>query len=467
MNHKAEILIELFKRGDYSQLGLFDKQLQAMEFLQDNTVNECLYGGGARGGKSVLGCRWHILRRMAYKGSSGLIARSEYSKLVDTTFVSFKKELDYIGLEDGIDYKIKGNPYTVHWVGGGTTFFREIKYIPTDPEFDRLGSYDLTDAFIDEAQQVHYKATSVLKGRFSEVEGDGWKTIPKTLYTCNPAKTWVNGDFVKPHKEGILPDRKKFVPALPSDNPHVPQSFFDNLSTADETTRQRLLFGNFDYDDDPRRLCEYDAICDAFTNEHVFGDSNNRHISADLAMKGRDKFIGTYWNGKIATISIDKDKAGGKEIETDLLRLKNEYRIGNSKIIADSDGLGNYLESYINGITEFHGNARPIDIKEFDNNKIFSKTFGNLKDQCGFKLAELINKREIKIICTKVQEELIKNELSTCLKEQSNNIEKRKLISKDEMKASLGSKSPDYFDSLLMGMLPFIKPSDVIVINYG
>jgi hypothetical protein len=43
----------------------------------------------------------------------------------------------------------------------------------------------------------------------------------------------------------------KFIAALPSDNPYVPKSFFDNLETADETTKQRLLHGNFDYDDTP------------------------------------------------------------------------------------------------------------------------------------------------------------------------------------------------------------------------
>ena len=37
--------------------------------------------------------------------------------------------------------------------------------------------------------------------------------------------------------------------------------------------------------------------------------------------------------------------------------------------------------------------------------------FANLKAECAYKLAEVFNNRKIKIICTKDQEERIKEEL--------------------------------------------------------
>jgi hypothetical protein len=122
--------------------------------------------------------------------------------------------------------------------------------------------------------------------------------------------------------------------------------------------------------------------------------------------------------------------------------------VGGSQTIADSDGLGAYLESYIEGIKEFHGGATAFD----------PKTYANLKSECAYKLAEVINGRKIKIICTKEQEELIKDELM-CLKGENmtSDTSKKKLISKDAMKAVLG-RSPDYLDMLIMGMYFEIKP---------
>jgi phage terminase large subunit len=443
----SNILIELYRKRDYSQLGLFQKQYDTISILENYTVNEVLFGGAARGGKSVLGCTWKIMRRLSMPESFGLIAREEYSKLRDTTILTYFKTLKLLGLERDVDYKATGVPLTVEFLTTGSReFFRDISFLPSDPEFDRLGSYDLTDAFIDEAQQVHYKAIQVLKGRFSVVEGNGWQTIPKALYTCNPAKTWVYGDFVLPSSTNRLEQRKCFVKSLPKDNPYIPQSFFDNLETADEVTKQRLLYGNFEYDDDPRALVDYTALCDIFTNEHV--SQGSKIISADLAMQGRDRFIAGYWSGNICKIAIDKKKSDGKEIETDLRALKIEQSISNSGIVADSDGLGNYLESYIKGIYQFRGGARAYNTKDFN----------DIKSECAWLLASLINQRDIYIVCSKEQQEIIKKELSTCLKKDNVDSDgKNKLISKIEMKKNLGH-SPDYLDMLIMGMIFKIMP---------
>ena len=419
--------------------------MEALRYLEDGESNEVMYGGAARGGKSQLGCTWKIIRRLAYPKSFGLVSRAEYSRLRDTTQRTYLRVLSDLGLKRDVDYKAVGVPMTIEFSNGSVEYFREIKYIPSDPEFDRLGSYDLTDALLDEAQQIHYKAAEVLKGRFSETNGDGWSTIPKVLYTCNPAKNWVYSKFVKPHKENKLKPRYKFVKALPSDNPYVPQSFFDNLMSADETTKQRLLYGNFEYDDDPTKLSDYDAICDMFTNDHVAGGA--KRISSDLSMQGRDRFVTGAWSGLIVKVAIDKEKATGKEIEDDLRELKIKTSCPNTSIVADSDGLGNYLESYLRNILTFHGGASAYSKKEYF----------NLKSECAFKLAEMINKRLIKVICTLDQEERIKEEISACLKRDNVNVDKKRIISKDDMKKQLGH-SPDYLDMLIMGMIFHVKP---------
>jgi phage terminase large subunit len=74
-----------------------------------------------------------------------------------------------------------------------------------------------------------------------------------------------------------------------------------------------------------------------------------RSISADLAMQGRDRFVVGVWNGNVCRISVDKTKSSGIEIERDIKNLMQELSIGHSQTVVDSDGMGAYLESYLNG----------------------------------------------------------------------------------------------------------------------
>lgn len=418
---------------------LFDKQIAAYEYLEDNITTELCYGGAARGGKSYLGCTWQVIRRISMPGSAGLIAREELTKLKDTTLLTFFGILKTFGIRNGVDFNSQS--LTCTFPNGSRIFFREIKYIPSDPEFDRLGSYDLTDCFIDESQQISAKAISVLKGRFSVLSGDGWSTIPKSLYTCNPSKGWIKMDFVDPNKRGELAAHRQFVKALPRDNPHVSQAYLDNLLRADKVTVERLYHGNFDYDDDPAILCDYDAICDMFTNQHVEGDGG-KYISADLAMQGRDKFIAGVWDGMTCNVAIEQGKSTGKSIEGDLSALMIKHHVPRSRTVVDSDGMGNYLESYINGIKEFRGGAAAIDKNEY----------ANLKAECAYKLAEKVNKREILITCTPEQKQRIIEEMSILKADSVDKDEKKKRIIKKELMKELIGRSPDFLDMLIMRM---------------
>jgi hypothetical protein len=430
--------------GRTAEIRLFDKQLQAYDYLEDATTTEVCYGGAARGGKSYLGCAWQIMRRITMPGSAGLIAREELTKLKDTTLLTFFGLLNTFGVRDAVDFNAQS--LICSFPNGSRIFFREIKYIPSDPEFDRLGSYDLTDCFIDESQQISAKAISVLKGRFSVLAGEGWSTIPKALYTCNPSKGWIKNDFVDPYKRGEIQPYRKFVKALPKDNPNVSQAYLDNLLKADKVTIERLYYGNFDYDDDPTVLCDYDAIVDMFTNEHV-KPTGSKFISADLAMQGRDKFVAGVWDGLICNVAIEQGKSTGKSIEQDLQALMIKHSVPRSRTVADSDGMGNYLVSYLEGIKEFHGGAKANDEKEF----------ANLKAECAYKLAEKINKREIKIICTSEQKQRIIEEVGVLKADSVDKDETKKRIIKKELMKELINRSPDYLDMLLMRMYFEVK----------
>lgn len=414
------------------------KQRKAYNLLRDDKNYFILYGGAGGGGKSFLGCEWLMQCGHNLPGTRWFVGRNNLKDSRESVSITFGKVAasyhfkDYRLTSDGIKFD-----------NGSEIIFLDLTYYPMkDPMYERLGSKEFTGGWIEEAGEVHYLAFEVLKTRVGRHLNDVYGIPPKILVTCNPKKNWLYKTFYKPWKEGKLKTPYAFIPALVQDNPFATKEYIEMLqNTNDNVTKQRLYFGNWEYDDDPSSLCDYDAICDVFTNEHVRPNGLPK-LSADLAMKGRDRFVTGKAVGHVCTIILDKTYSPGKMIETDLRNAMIDHRVSRSNVIVDSDGLGAYLESYLTGIKEFHGGARAL-----------SDEYDNIKTQCAFKLAELINNRDFRIICTPEQEERIKEELALLKRANvDKDTRKKSLITKETMKATL-NHSPDYLDMLIMLMI--------------
>lgn len=429
------------------------RQTEALDFLEDNVTEEVLFGGSAGPGKSALGCYWQLKRRFKYPGTRGFIGRAVMKTLKDTTLKTFFEVAAMQKLKRGVHFDLtssqdKENPNCIEFNNGSLIFLRDLYLYPSDPDFDDLGSLEITDAFVDECSQVVDKAKNILKVRI-RYGLDKHGLIPKILFSTNPTKNWAYEEFYRAHKDGRLLPHRRFVQAFAIDNPALPASYLKSLETMPEgPDKSRLWYGDWEFSDDPTVLCDYDAIRDMFTN-HV-QPGGKKAISADLAMQGRDRFIAAPWDGLIIDLTkgVDKLKSTGKEIEEDVKRLMTANNIGHSQTVVDSDGMGAYLESYLKGIKEFHGGAQAVDKIEF----------ANLKSECAYKLAEKVNKREIRVICTDEQRLRITQEMGVLKAKSVDTDETRKrIIKKEEMKEFL-HRSPDYLDVLIMGMIFHVKP---------
>ncbi len=404
------------------------------------------YGGAAYGGKSFLMCYWIVTMCIAYPDTAWGLGRKELSNLKKTTLLTLFKVLAECSISLDM-YKYNQQLNIITFFNNSQIFLIDTAYKPSDPLYTRFGGYELTGMAIDESAETEIEAINILFTRTGRRNNHKYGIKRKFLETFNPVRNHVYNRYYKPYSLNQLKKDYAFIQAFPKDNPSLDvddyvQGILDN---ADKVTIQRLIYGNFEYDDDPAVMFDYDAICDIFTNDHV--PAGELRISADLAMQGRDRFIAGHWTGLIANLDIDQPKSTGKSIVTSLEQLKNDRGVPNSRIVADSDGLGAYLSSYIENIKAFHGNAKAND-----------EEYANLKSECGFKLAEVINNRELKVNCTPDQQESIKNELSICLRRHRVDADesKKRLISIEKAKESL-QHSPDYFDWLLMGMYFEVK----------
>lgn len=230
------------------EIKLSPKQTLAWQYLEDKTTNEILYGGGAGGGKSYLGCIWHIYRRTTYKGSRGLIGRSKLSALEQSTLVTLFKVANQMGYKQGVHFTYNSQKHTINWLNGSQTILKDLFLYPSDPDFISLGSTEYTDAFIDEAPEVSLKAIEIVSTRIRWMLDD-FNLVPKLLMTANPSDGAIKERFIE--KDGIsiqLPTHQKFIQSLVSENPdeNFKRLYISQLERlSSDYDKQRLLHGDW------------------------------------------------------------------------------------------------------------------------------------------------------------------------------------------------------------------------------
>ena len=440
------------------EIPLSDKQEYAWDKLDDPTVLEILYGGGGRSGKTFLGSLYYINKCMEYEGSAWFVGRESLKKLKRTTIVTFFKVLRFLELKKGVDYKYNAQENILYIARANGSFedcsvifFEEMSTTPSDPMFDRLGSYDLTGGWIDECQEVDKEAKDALQTRYSVLSGtncDGtkWETTGCTLLTCNPKKNWIYSEFVKPQTDGVLDKSKLFIPAIYSDNPFIDQAKYRRgiLSTKNKVLIARLLEGSFQYDDSPGQLMDLDRINDLFTNTFVRGNGK-RYLSADIALQGTDKFVIGIWDGFVLERVYMIDKCTADQVEARLKQESKQNRVPVSNIVYDGDGVGSFLDGYLKGAYSFRNNTPALN----------GENYANLKSQCAFKLAALVNENEIYIEDERYKE-MIVEELEQIRQKDVDTEGKLKIEEKKEVKKRL-SRSPDISDMILMRMIFEVK----------
>lgn len=426
-----------------------ERQKECVAAWLNPDILDIVYGGSKGSGKSYLGVSLIFGDALIYPGTFYFIARKKLNDLRKYTIPSIYEVFEHWGITKEY-YTYNGQDNYFELYNGSRVYLIDAAYQPSDPEYARFGSMQMTRGWIEEAGEFHLDAKNNLQATVGRRKNDDYNLAPKVLMTCNPAKNFLFSEYYKKHKDKKLESWKCFIQALPKDNKMLPKGYLLNLErTLTTSQKKRLLWGLWEYDDDPSLLIDsYDAICDLFLNDHVLEGADN-YLSTDLAMKGRDRWIAASWKGLVAKIDIDETYSKSKEMEVRLKALMIRKRIPRSHTVADSDGLGAYLGGYIEGIKEFHGGSRAL------NNLMYF----NLKTECAFKLAELINKREIRVICTDEQAEILKQELGV-LRQINLNVDTapKRIISKEDMKGLLGW-SPDYLDTLLMRMIYLLKPN--------
>ena len=222
----------------------------------------------------------------------------------------------------------------------------------------------------------------------------------------------------------------------------LPEKIFKELYEAEQSEDEGQLIMN-------------ESIIKLFSNTHI--ESGVKYITADIARLGKDKTVIFVWDGwrviEIKEMLVSKVNESVDAINT----LATAHNVNRSNIIVDEDGVGGGVKDYLNCLG-FVNNSKPIKYRNKEEN------FVNLKTQCYYKLAEIINRNEIYVNCNELQERMLTEELEMVRLAKEVDAQKIALKNKDEIKKIIG-RSPDYSDGLMLRVWFELKPPRKIVLG--
>lgn len=418
------------------------KQKQALVLLTDNVTTSLGYGGAAGGGKSFLGVYWIWMMADCYPKTRWFFGRNELKRLKQTTLETFFKMCGEYGIPMSA-YNYNAQESVITLKNGSQIFLLDLAYQPSDPLYQRFGSMEFTGGFIDESAEVKASCIDILKTRIGRQLNDKYGLTPKLLETFNPDKGHVYTRFYKPHVNGTLPEYTKFITALPTDEPRLPQDYIEQLRRADEITKQRLLYGNFEYDDDPAILFDRNHLDRLFHVHHE--DPDDLWLTVDVARKGDDKTVYGLWHGFQLVEVTSKDKTLITEIIEDVLQLETKHDIPRGQVVIDEDGVGGGVVDNLSGCKGFVNNAKPEQWMRNEQNSI---NYENRKTQCYYEMARMVAHNRVGVSDTQYQEEIIQ-ELDQVRQRDADKDTKLKITKKEDIKENIG-RSPDFADMMAM-----------------
>lgn len=202
-----------------------------------------LFGGSRGPGKSYW-LRWYLLRQLLHFAQQGLLgvdvilACEDYPSLTGRQVVKIESEFPtWLGkLEQS---KAKGLGFHLFSsFGSGSILLRNLD----DPS--RYQSSEFAIVAIDELTKNPRSTFDVLRGSLR------WPGLTRTQFisASNPEANWVRDYWIErrfPAELEPMANEFVFVGGLPTDNPHLPSSYWQELNTLSGPRRQAWLHGDW------------------------------------------------------------------------------------------------------------------------------------------------------------------------------------------------------------------------------
>lgn len=428
------------------KVDLTDRQSAAWRALDRPDIRRVLYGGAKGGGKSWFLCVWSFMRAYQISHDLGLrkspnpphigwIGRKLATDFAATTLQTWRQTIpeEYYQIRSGTDRDSKHilimDRVAIDFGG-----------LDRQEQINKFNSAEYAFFGIDQAEETERDDISVLRGSL-RLTINGKSLEYKELYTANPRACWLRDDFIADTKPGGV-----FIPALPSDNPHLPPDYEQTLTDAFGHRAELLaayLHGDWSQIEDAQQCILDRWLQHAITHKGVY---QGKILACDVARFGDDKTAIMLMSGTDIEHAESHPQTRTTEVSNRLLQLSRDNR--NCAIVVDACGVGAGV------VDELVARGREViafNSAESADNK---DRYYNRRAEAWWKCAEGLARGDIG--CTRMSPELRK-QLAIPRYEHRNG---RILIeSKESIKARLGY-SPDLADCYVMGVWSIARRSD-------
>ena len=242
------------------------------------------------------------------------------------------------------------------------------------------------------------------------------------------------------------------------DNPHVLDSEIDKAKDelAFDTFQQEYMA---EYIDHQGALFNYSALVDVFSNS--VKRTKDKYLIVDVAGDGSDSIVFSLWEGLVEYKRVSYERLNASSIKDKIREVAQAERVPFSHILVDAVGVGEHLphDPLLDGIVGYKSSFAAIktdtDIVRlpnvhYTNEAKLTSDYKNLRSQCVFTLANLVNNHKIASEVEGQGKEKILEELPL-YQDASKGDGKRFATPKEEVKEMLG-RSPDDSDTWIMRM---------------
>ncbi len=356
---------ELVKFSELS--GFFPKQLEALN--ASKRFKFTLFGGSVGSGKSRWlrwACVYWLMKyysKHQIKGVRAGLFCEDYPSLNDRHLTKIKYEFpEWLGKFNEQKHEFTLAPE----YGSGIIAFRNLD----DPQ--KYLSVEFAIIAIDEINRNPKSVFDMLRSRH---RWPGIKDV-KFLAGCNPlGEAWVKNMWVK----RLFPPNEKeqyefvYIPALPTDNPFLPQEYYKSLESLPESQRKAYLEGNWDAFDEGLdekgylRLLTDKELQASFTN---VSDHSGYVIGGVDPAAGGDNSAIVIKSANLQEIVFNQKLQNTMDLVGVIVGLNRDYKV--DLWVIDKTGIG---QGVFDRLKEMGYSVRGVSFGE----KSEDEQFANLK----------------------------------------------------------------------------------------
>lgn len=367
------------------------KQSQALDVLADPLTQELMYGGAKGGGKSVFGCYWAYLKahelitkyklpQRKYPLIAGFMGRKQYIDFKATTLNTWRKMIPEKYYEirevEGVRCIVIDNRIAIQ-LGG----------MDRSETINKFNSAEFAFYFLDQAEELTQDDIALIRGTRRLIV-NGHKPHYVGLLTANPRICWLKTEFITTPDVG-----NRFIRALPTDNPFLPDEYVPQLQKAFKHRPELLkayLHGSWDDID-----TEFVVIPERHVLKNVKNAQHDKRVIYRLTASDISELAGKDETVIYDLINTRIDNAeiyAHRSLMDTVGRLQAHAKQNKSNMIAaDKVGCG---AGVVDRLDEIYGDDEEMDVYGFDSRTKGKDvgdgiTYGNKRAEAWWHAAEM------------------------------------------------------------------------------